>query len=116
MALIEFLPGLSVDVPSPGATTAESARAMGTFLRDVMKLNLESRIFRLFSPESFSCFGGRGLAPDIAHVHKVLPDDQLAWVDGRIERRPSRRFVPVVNDHPERRSLDRLAVRMQDIG
>ena len=33
----------AVDVPSPGATTAESARVMGTFLRDVMKKNLESR-------------------------------------------------------------------------
>ena len=41
----------AVDVPSPGATTAESARVMGKFLRDVMKLNLESKNFRLFSPD-----------------------------------------------------------------
>ena len=41
----------AVDVPSPGATTAESARAMGKFLRDVMKLNMESKNFRLFSPD-----------------------------------------------------------------
>src|SRR5438034_8674942 len=41
----------AVDVPSPGATTAESTRAMGKFLRDVMKQNLESRYFRLFSPD-----------------------------------------------------------------
>ena len=33
----------AVDVPSPGATTAESARVMGKFLRDVMKLNLDSQ-------------------------------------------------------------------------
>ena len=33
----------AVEVPSPGATTAESARVMGTFLRDVMKLNLDSQ-------------------------------------------------------------------------
>ena len=32
----------AVDVPSPGAATAEATRVMGTFLRDVMKLNLES--------------------------------------------------------------------------
>jgi hypothetical protein len=31
--------------------TAESTRVMGRFLRDVMKLNLESRNFRLFSPD-----------------------------------------------------------------
>src|SRR5207249_3624833 len=35
----------AVEVPSPGATTAESARVMGTFLRDVMKQNLESKNF-----------------------------------------------------------------------
>ena len=36
--------------PAPGAAVAESTRVMGRFLRDVMKLNLESRNFRLFSP------------------------------------------------------------------
>src|SRR5206468_4183537 len=41
----------AVDVPGPGQSTAESARVMGMFLRDVMKLNLESRNFRLFSPD-----------------------------------------------------------------
>ena len=41
----------AVDVPSPGATTAEAAREMGKFLRDVMKLNLDSKNFRLFSPD-----------------------------------------------------------------
>ena len=32
----------AVKVPSPGATIAESAREMGKFLRDIMKLNMES--------------------------------------------------------------------------
>ena len=41
----------AVSVPSPGATTAESTRVMGKFLRDVMKLNMASRNFRLFSPD-----------------------------------------------------------------
>ncbi|MBV9289734.1 MAG: phosphoketolase family protein [Hyphomicrobiales bacterium] len=41
----------AVAVPSPGATTAEATRVMGEFLRDVMKLNLEARNFRLFSPD-----------------------------------------------------------------
>jgi xylulose-5-phosphate/fructose-6-phosphate phosphoketolase len=43
--------GHAVDVPGPGATTAESTRVMGKFLRDVMKLNLGSKNFRLFSPD-----------------------------------------------------------------
>ena len=41
----------AVKVPSPGAVTAEATRVMGRFLRDVMKLNMESRNFRLFSPD-----------------------------------------------------------------
>ena len=41
----------AVDVKKPGATDAEATRAMGKFLRDVMKLNLESKNFRLFSPD-----------------------------------------------------------------
>src|SRR5262249_23194523 len=41
----------AIKVPSPGAVTAESTRVMGRFLRDVMKLNKESRNFRLFSPD-----------------------------------------------------------------
>jgi len=41
----------AVEVPSPGAVNAEATRVMGGFLRDVMKLNLDSRNFRLFSPD-----------------------------------------------------------------
>jgi xylulose-5-phosphate/fructose-6-phosphate phosphoketolase len=41
----------AVEVTTPGATTAESTRVMGSFLRDVMKMNIESRNFRLFSPD-----------------------------------------------------------------
>jgi xylulose-5-phosphate/fructose-6-phosphate phosphoketolase len=41
----------AVEVPAPGAATAESTRVMGRFLRDVMKLNMDTRNFRLFSPD-----------------------------------------------------------------
>jgi xylulose-5-phosphate/fructose-6-phosphate phosphoketolase len=41
----------TVKVTSPGAADAESTREMGKFLRDVMKLNLPSKNFRLFSPD-----------------------------------------------------------------
>ena len=40
----------AVEVPAPGTVTAESTRVMGAFLRDV-KLNMEARNFRLFSPD-----------------------------------------------------------------
>ena len=41
----------AVKVTKPGAVDVESTRLMGTFLRDTMKLNMESRNFRLFSPD-----------------------------------------------------------------
>src|SRR5881397_3309130 len=41
----------AIEIKKPGATDAEATRAMGKFLRDVMKLNLESKNFRLFSPD-----------------------------------------------------------------
>ena len=41
----------AVEVEKPGGTDAEATRVMGKFLRDVMKLNLDSRNFRLFSPD-----------------------------------------------------------------
>ena len=41
----------AVTVPAPGAAIEESTRVMGRFLRDVMKLNMEAKNFRLFSPD-----------------------------------------------------------------
>src|SRR5437899_2245322 len=38
-------------VTKPGSETAESTRALGAFLRDVMKLNLEAKNFRVFGPD-----------------------------------------------------------------
>jgi len=41
----------AIEIKQPGAVDAEATRAMGKFLRDVMKLNLKSKNFRLFSPD-----------------------------------------------------------------
>jgi len=41
----------AVAVPTPGGVEAESTRVLGGFLRDVMKLNMEQRNFRLFGPD-----------------------------------------------------------------
>ena len=46
----------------------------------------------------------------------VVGKPGFVMLEGRIVRRPSRRFGPRADERPERRSLDRLAVRMQDIG
>ena len=41
----------AVQVPQPGVATAEATRVMGSFLRDVMKLNAESKNFRVMGPD-----------------------------------------------------------------
>jgi xylulose-5-phosphate/fructose-6-phosphate phosphoketolase len=41
----------AVEVRKPGGVDAESTRVQGKYLRDVMKLNLDQRNFRLFSPD-----------------------------------------------------------------
>ncbi len=41
----------AVKVNQPGTTEAEATRIMGEFLRDVMKLNWDSRNFRVFGPD-----------------------------------------------------------------
>jgi xylulose-5-phosphate/fructose-6-phosphate phosphoketolase len=41
----------AVAVPSPGAVDAGDTTVLGTFLRDVIRLNLSPRTFRLFGPD-----------------------------------------------------------------
>ena len=43
--------GYAVTVLKPGSMQAESTRVLGNFLRDVMKLNLDKKNFRLFGPD-----------------------------------------------------------------
>ncbi|MCY7310181.1 MAG: phosphoketolase, partial [Chitinophagaceae bacterium] len=41
----------AVPVLQPGTTNAQSTLIMGAFIRDVMKLNWDSRNFRVFGPD-----------------------------------------------------------------
>ena len=41
----------AVDVPSPGAVDAQDTLVLGSFLRDVTKLNQDQRNFRVFGPD-----------------------------------------------------------------
>jgi xylulose-5-phosphate/fructose-6-phosphate phosphoketolase len=43
--------GYAVRVPRPGAVDAEDTRVLGALLRDVIRLNVGPRIFRLFGPD-----------------------------------------------------------------
>ncbi|HEY7639851.1 MAG TPA: phosphoketolase family protein [Steroidobacteraceae bacterium] len=44
----------AVEVKKPGAVTAEATRVQGAFIRDVMKLNLPTHNFRVFSPDELT--------------------------------------------------------------
>jgi xylulose-5-phosphate/fructose-6-phosphate phosphoketolase len=76
----------AVDVPSPGAKDAESTRVMGTFLRDVMKANLDSNNFRLFSPDEFNSNRWQDVlqVTNRAWVAETLPYDDHLSPDGRV--------------------------------
>lgn len=41
----------AVNIPRPGTVVAESSRVMGNLLRDVMKLNMDNRNFRVMGPD-----------------------------------------------------------------
>ena len=76
----------AVQVSSPGTTTAEATRVMGKFLRDVMRANLESKNFRIFSPDE----NNSNRWQDILEVTgrcfmgEVLPEDDKVGPDGRV--------------------------------
>ncbi len=112
----------AVEVPSPGAATAEATRAMGKFLRDVMKLNLDSQNFRLFSPDENNsnrwqdvlevtnrCYMAE-IYPDDDHlspdgrVMEVLSEHQCqGWLEGYLLDRPARFLLLLRGVHPHHR-------------
>ena len=76
----------AVEVPAPGAATAEATRVMGEFLRDVMKLNLETRNFRLFSPDENNSNRWQDVSrgDQRAWMAEIDPDDDHLAPDGRV--------------------------------
>jgi xylulose-5-phosphate/fructose-6-phosphate phosphoketolase len=83
------LPGFreyEVKTPRPGAATAEATRVMGKFLRDVMKLNLASRNFRLFSPDENNSNRWQDVleVTNRCYTAEILPEDDHLAPDGRV--------------------------------
>ncbi len=76
----------AVDVSKPGNAFAESTRVMGQFLRDVMKLNLESRNFRVMGPDETASnrLGALFEVTDRAWMAKKIPEDDHLSPDGRV--------------------------------
>ncbi len=76
----------AVNVTKPGAIDAESTRLMGTFLRDVMKLNLDARNFRVFSPDENNSNRWQDVleVTNRCYVADILPEDDHLSPDGRV--------------------------------
>jgi xylulose-5-phosphate/fructose-6-phosphate phosphoketolase len=76
----------AVEVVQPGSVAAEATRLQGKFIRDVMKLNLQSRNFRIFSPDE-NASNRWGDVFDVtgrAFVGETFPSDDHLAPDGRV--------------------------------
>ena len=76
----------AVAVPRPGAVDAEATAVQGTFLRDVMKLNLRTRNFRVMSPDELASNRWSALfaVTDRCSVAAILNSDEHVTPDGRV--------------------------------
>jgi xylulose-5-phosphate/fructose-6-phosphate phosphoketolase len=76
----------AVDVKTPGERIVESTRVLGTYLRDVMKLNLEHRNFRIVGPDETASnrLGDVMQVTGKTWLDETLPTDTDLAADGRV--------------------------------
>ncbi len=76
----------AVVIPEPGMVTSESTKVMGTFLRDVMKGNLDRQNFRVFGPDETASNRLHPLfeVTGRAWLGQTLPEDEHLSADGRV--------------------------------
>ncbi len=76
----------AVAVPEPGRTVAEATRTAGTFLRDIMKLNMDSRNFRIMGPDETASNRLTAVFEVTSResTAQVLPTDDHVSPDGRV--------------------------------
>jgi xylulose-5-phosphate/fructose-6-phosphate phosphoketolase len=76
----------AVDVTEAGITVAEATKVTGKFLRDIMKLNMESRNFRIFGPDETKSNRLDAVfeVTNRTWVADTLPYDDSLSPDGRI--------------------------------
>ena len=76
----------AVVVPRPGSVVDEATRKMGKFLRDVMKLNLDSCNFRVMGPDETASNRLDALfeVTDRTWMAPTLPEDEHLSTNGRV--------------------------------
>jgi xylulose-5-phosphate/fructose-6-phosphate phosphoketolase len=76
----------AVEVKRPGGVIAEATRVQGAYIRDVMKLNLPTRNFRVFSPDELTSNRWNDVLDVTARMSaaEIRPDDSHVANDGRV--------------------------------
>jgi xylulose-5-phosphate/fructose-6-phosphate phosphoketolase len=76
----------AVQIHAPGAATAEATRVQGQMVRDVLKLNAETRNFRVFSPDETASNRWNAVfeVTSRASVAEIVPGDDHLAPDGRV--------------------------------
>jgi len=76
----------AVEVAAPGADTAEATRVLGGYLRDVFRLNADTRDFRMFGPDETASNRLDDVYEATSKVWEaeVLPVDVFLATDGRV--------------------------------
>jgi xylulose-5-phosphate/fructose-6-phosphate phosphoketolase len=76
----------AVHCPTPGVTVAEATRVLGDFLRDTMKLNLDSKNFRVFAPDEAASNRLAALFEVTKRTWEAetIPEDDNLAPDGRV--------------------------------
>ena len=76
----------AVKVTKPGNETAEATRVLGNLLRDVMKLNADSKNFRVFGPDETASNRLEALyeVTNKVFMEPILPTDEHLSRDGRV--------------------------------
>jgi xylulose-5-phosphate/fructose-6-phosphate phosphoketolase len=76
----------AVDVPRPGQVTGEATRALGEFLRDVMRRNRDHANFRVFGPDETASnrLGALFEVTDKVFTDEVDVSDEHISADGRV--------------------------------
>jgi xylulose-5-phosphate/fructose-6-phosphate phosphoketolase len=76
----------ALDVTRRGSVSASATQVQGTFIRDVMKANLDARNFRIFGPDETTSnrWGAVFEVTDRAWVAETTKTDESLSVDGRV--------------------------------
>ena len=72
----------AVDIPSPGAVEAQDMYVLGTYVRDVMKLNMDARNFRIFAPDETA---SNRLQAVFEVTGRRFLDEQIEGIDDHLD-------------------------------